>query len=255
MMAAPRIFTPEYYERMRALERLGWWNAGMRDIAAMLLADAALPASGDVLDVGCGSGGTMTWFLSLYQGWRAFGIDVAPDGVRAARDAGRSACLGSALSLPFASASMDAVVTFDVLQHLPLDGGAAQALAEMRRVLRPGGVLLLRTNAQAFPHTADDPAYDFHKYTPRELRACLGAAGFEVRRLSRANALLGLAEIPRELRARRQRNGYQGLLASAGAGWTRGSQLKLQWLRLEGSLVRRGIPLPLGRTIVALCRA
>ena len=253
-MAAPRIFTPEYYERMRTLERLGWWNAGMRDIAAMLLQDAGLPPAGDVLDVGCGSGQTMTWFLSLYAGWRAFGIDVAPDGVRAAHESGRSACLASALSLPFAPRSMDAVVSFDVLQHLPLDGGAAQALGEMRRVLKPGGHLLLRTNAQSFPRTADDPAYDFHKYTPGELRACLTAAGFEVRRLSRANALLGLAEIPRELRARRRGNGYQGLLASAGTRWTRISDAKLRWLRLEGSLVRRGIVLPMGRTIVALCR-
>jgi SAM-dependent methyltransferase len=253
-MAAPRIFTPEYYERMRTLERLGWWNAGMRDIAAMLLQDAGLPAEGRLLDVGCGSGQTMTWFLTLYPRWRACGIDVAADGVEAARASGRSVCRASALTLPFAAGSMDAVVSLDVLQHLPLGGGASQALSEMRRVLKPGGHLLLRTNAQSFPRTADDPAYDFHKYTPRELRASLTAAGFHVRRLSRANALLGLAEIPRELKARRQGDGYQGLLASAGTRWTRVSDAKLRWLRLEGSLVRRGVPLPMGRTIVALCR-
>ena len=35
-MTAPRIFTPEYYERMRRLEAISWWNAGMRDVAAAL---------------------------------------------------------------------------------------------------------------------------------------------------------------------------------------------------------------------------
>ena len=61
-MTAPRIFTPEYYARMRELETSGWWNAAMRDVAAMLLNDVQLPASGTILDVGCGSGQTLTWF-------------------------------------------------------------------------------------------------------------------------------------------------------------------------------------------------
>jgi SAM-dependent methyltransferase len=255
-MSAPKIFTPEYYERMRALESDGWWNAGMRDVAAMLLRDALLPDQGSLLDIGCGSGQTAVWFKSLFPTWRAVGLDVAMEGLKAADALGLPVTRASALNLPHADRSYDAIITLDVVQHLPLRGGDVTAMAEMRRVLKAGGILMLRTNANAFPRTPDDVAFDFHRYDPDELRAKLERSGFEVLRLSRINALLGLAEIPRELRASRvQSSPYHGILAkqAAGRGWAR--SLKRGWLRLEGRAVRAGVRLPLGRTIIALCRA
>jgi hypothetical protein len=115
--------------------------------------------------------------------------------------------------------------------------------------------LFIRTNAQSFPKTEDDHEFQFHRFEPDELRGKLSAAGFVVRRLSRVNALLGLAEIPRELRAgRAQAAHYHGILATSnGRGsWT--AAAKRAWVRLEGQAVRRGVRLPAGRTIVALCR-
>jgi len=256
-MTAPRIFAPEYYERMRLLEGGSWWNAGMRDVAAMLLNRVALPARGVMLDVGCGSGQTMSWFLSIRPGWHAVGLDVAWDGVRAAHQAGAGpVCMASALALPLPDHSIDLAITLDVVQHLPLDGGDAQALAELRRVLKPGGHLFVRTNAQAFPRTADDPTFNFHKYRPAEFRAKLERAGFVVVRLSRLNALLGLAEIPRELRAKAsQSSEYHGLLATPSAGRSRTGSIKRAWLNVEGRLVSAGWRMPFGRTLVALCRS
>lgn len=254
-MTGPMIFTPEYDARMRANESGGWWNAGMRGVAELLLAEARLPATGLVLDVGCGSGQTMRWFVERHPGWRARGLDVSLDGVRAARALGERVSRASALALPHADASVDLVITLDVTQHLPLTGGDRTALAEMRRVLRPGGWLFLRTNAQSFPATPDDPRYDFHKYRCRELRAKLEAAGFDVVRLSRINAVLGLAEIPRELTAaRRNGAGYHGVPGPPPRRRPYHGMLAA-WLRLEGRAVRRGWRLPLGRAIVALCRA
>jgi SAM-dependent methyltransferase len=252
---APRIFTPEYYQRMRDLESASWWNAGMRDIAALLLDDVTLPDSGVLLDVGCGSGQTMEWFVRQHPGWRAAGLDVATEGLVAARALGVTTVLtGSALDLPIPSASVDLVITLDVVQHLPLDGGDARAFAEIHRVLKPGGYLFLRTNAQAFPHIADDHTFQFHKYRTPELRAKLEAAKLRVVRLGRLNALLGLAEIPRELRVRHQENSYHGLLAQPRGEQPWSASLKRAWLHLEGQALRRGASLPLGRTILALCR-
>jgi SAM-dependent methyltransferase len=152
-------------------------------------------------------------------------------------------------------ASVDLVMTLDVVQHLPIPGGDAKALGEMYRVLKPGGYLFLRTNAQAYPRVGDDLEYNFHKYTPAELEAKLEQAGFSTVRLSRLNAMLGLAEIPRELRARRSaQSEYRGILAQARAEAPLVTALKRGWLRLEGQVVRRGLRLPVGRTIVALCR-
>lgn len=254
-MNAPRIFTPEYYKRMHDLEEGSWWNAGMRDVASLLLDLAPLPPTGLLLDVGCGSGQTMEWFKGMHPGWRTIGLDVAPEALAAARANGlKEIVRGSALQLPLSAHSVDVVISLDVLQHLPLGGGDAEALDEIARVLKRGGFLFVRTNAQSFPTTGDDPIFQFHKYRPRELGKKLAAAGLRVMRLSRVNALLGLAEIPRELRARGQEQSYHGLLAQPGAesGWS--VRVKRGWLRLEGRIVRHGARWPLGRTIVALCQ-
>ena len=254
-MTGPKIFHPEYYERMRALEAASWWNAGMRDVAERLLRRARLPRRGVLLDAGCGSGQTMEWFRRSHPEWRTVGVDLAKEGLRAARIAGDNQVLGgSVLALPLPDASVDAIISLDVLQHLPLDGGDTEALREFRRVLCPGGWLLVRTNAQSWPRIPDDPAYSFHKYAAPELREVLQAAGFRVDRLGRLNALLGLAEIPRELRGqRRQGAGYVGLLAEVprpGPTW----HLKRRWLGAEGKLMANGFSLPLGRTLLALAQ-
>lgn len=254
-MTAPKIFAPEYYTHMAALEAASWWNAGMRDLAERLFRVARLPARGTMLDVGCGSGQTMRWFRELHPGWSTVGFDLSFDGLRAAREAGGESVLAaSALEIPLQDRSVDLAITLDVLQHLPLDGGDGQALREMHRVLRPGGALLIRTNVQTVPFTPDDPTYSFHKYSSQELRDRLESAGFDVLRLGRVNALLGLAEIPRELRARRAAtSGYVGHLSTMprrGLSW----QLKRAWLGVEGRLVAAGASLPMGRTHLVLAR-
>jgi len=253
--APPRIFTPEYYARMRELEDTSWWNEGMRDIAAMLLRRAHLPDSGVLLDAGCGSGQTMAWFLAHHSKWRAVGIDVAADGLSAATTSGLPVSRASALRLPFDDNTLTAVLSLDVLQHLPLDGGDAVALTEFARVLAPGGILLIRTNAQSFPRTADDRQYSFRKYEPAALRRRILAAGFGIEILGRCNALLGLAEIPRELdAARRQPHDYHGILGEPVKRTSFAHRLKRDWVRLEGRAMIAGVPLPLGRTLFALAR-
>jgi len=255
-MTGPAIFTPAYYERIRALEASGWWNAAMRDILARAIADAHIPSVGVLLDVGCGSGATLEWFSSRHRGWRCLGVDVAWEGLRAVpRLRSGGAARASALALPVRSGSVDLIVSQDVLQHLPLDGGDLAALAEMRRVLKPCGVLVLRTNAQPVPRTGDDRAYQFHRYDTGELRRKLVSAGFEVERLGRVNALLGLAEIPRERKAFRESGrAYHGILAVPPSGQSRLDALKRWWLSIEGRMVLAGRSLPLGRTHVARCR-
>ncbi|MBA3342516.1 MAG: class I SAM-dependent methyltransferase [Gemmatimonadaceae bacterium] len=251
----PRIFSAEYYARMRVLEADSWWNAAMRDIAGSLLRDARLSERGMLVDVGCGSGQTISWFQGEWPDWSAAGLDVAREGLAAALDLGHHVVQGSAMALPHADASTDLIITFDVLQHLPLDGGDAQALSEMRRALKPGGVLLVRTNAQAFPRAAADRQYNFRKYTPDLLRDRLESAGFRVETLGRVNALLGLAEIPREMRARRsQSSEYHGILSGPRSTHSLVGRLKRRWLAFEGRALRDGWHLPLGRTIFALCR-
>ncbi|MEP6506689.1 MAG: class I SAM-dependent methyltransferase [Gemmatimonadales bacterium] len=251
---APKIFTPEYYASMRRLEADAWWNAGMRSIGTRLLRHARLPERGRLLDAGCGSGQSMEWLGSLFPAWTRYGVDVASDGLAAAAHIGETVALGSVTDLPLAESSFDLVISLDVLQHLPLDGGDEAALREFHRVLRPGGVLLIRTNAQSFPRVAEDRQHMYRRYEPRDLSHALAVTGFEILRLSRANSILGLAEIRREYRARSsQSNSYYGLLSRPGRSPL--NPVKRGMLAIEGRLIAAGVALPLGRALFALCRS
>ncbi|WP_329373469.1 class I SAM-dependent methyltransferase [Streptomyces sp. NBC_00669] len=125
------------------------WDASIRRQGAAL--DALIGRAGaDVLDCACGIG-TQAIGLAL-RGHRVTGTDISPRAAaRAAREAARrSLRLRTAAAdmrhLPFADGRFDAVVCADnSLPHLLTGQEVRAALAEMRRVLRPGGLLLVST--------------------------------------------------------------------------------------------------------------
>ncbi len=95
-------------------------------------------AGREVLEVGCGTGLLLRAFARLAR--RAVGVDLSPKMLEAARARGLEVVEGSATALPFAGASFDLAVSFKTLPHVP---DLAQALAEMARVVRPGGLLIV----------------------------------------------------------------------------------------------------------------
>jgi SAM-dependent methyltransferase len=98
-----------------------------------------LPASGVVLDVGGGPGAYAAWLAEL--GYEVHLLDPIELHVAQARELGVAASVGDARALPFDDASADAVLLLGPLYHLPDAADRVRALAEARRVLRPGGVL------------------------------------------------------------------------------------------------------------------
>jgi tellurite methyltransferase len=105
-----------------------------------------------VLDLGCGAGRN-TEFLAR-QGFTVVSLDSAEKGLKATgerlRAAGQSAYLvgGDMADLPFADASLDAVVSVFAIHHNRL-ARIEHTAAEIRRVLRPGGLALLDVYATA----------------------------------------------------------------------------------------------------------
>ena len=89
------------------------------------------------LEVGCGTGLIMARVAEFAASVR--GVDISPGMLEHARRRGLDVCEGSATRLPFADASFDVVYSFKVLAHV---AAIDAALAEMRRVTRPGGHLV-----------------------------------------------------------------------------------------------------------------
>lgn len=113
-----------------------------------LMAAAGVNDGDRVLDVGCGPGYFVRMLArAVGATGSAVGIDAAPEMIDYARRKARrltncSFESGSAEALPFPDASVDVVASSLMLHHLP-DELRLQAAAEMKRVLRPGGAVLL----------------------------------------------------------------------------------------------------------------
>ncbi len=136
-----------------------WWDATF----TAFLQEALLPQAGErVLDVGCGAG-TAELILSALQpgGVHFVGVDLVQarlrDARRAMREQGVAAELATAdaARLPFAPESFDAAFAVAVLQHVPTP---RVVIDNLRRVLRPGGRLVLAEPDNAARYWFSDPA-------------------------------------------------------------------------------------------------
>jgi len=253
------------YTRMAALEDDFWWYVGMRDVQAALLdavvADAARrragpPREADIVDLGCGTGANLGW-LERY-GTRVTGLDVGAPALRACRARGRTRLVqASSTDLPFAPASFDVATSFDVLVQLPRDGSDDAALVEMHRVLRPGGVAMVRAAAYEWMRSGHDEALgSTRRYTRRGLARQAEAAGFEVVRATYANCLLfPLAAVHRlALRRAGLREADSDVQPLPRALRWAGGPLTAA-LRAEARLLRRAwARLPFGLSVVLVLR-
>jgi ubiquinone/menaquinone biosynthesis C-methylase UbiE len=111
--------------------------------------DNALIKTGDrVLDVGCGSGEVTLLAKTRTKGSQVYGLDPAPEMIAVARKkAGQKGLevdfrVGVIESLPFEESTMDVVTSSLMMHHLPEDL-KGRGLAEIYRVLKPGGRLLI----------------------------------------------------------------------------------------------------------------
>ncbi|MDQ6795891.1 MAG: class I SAM-dependent methyltransferase [Chloroflexota bacterium] len=121
-----------------------WDPLRCQHVARYLLARSWLARS-QIIDLGCGSGHGSA-LLARDQSCSVVGLDVAPGAVvaasRAWREPNLSFRVGDALHLDFRAGSVDTVVAFESIEHV---SDPTTFLDEIRRVLRPGGRLLLST--------------------------------------------------------------------------------------------------------------
>jgi SAM-dependent methyltransferase len=135
-----------------------------------------------LLDIGCSVGCTVE--AANRRGWQGFGVDVSDEMVAYCRKIGLNCHKTNSLRLPFADESFDIVTSWHVIEHV---ASVSETLTEWRRVIRPGGLLILETpdancgkakrlGAEYRKFWAAEHTYTF---TPETLGPFIEQAGFE----------------------------------------------------------------------------
>lgn len=180
------------YERMHAVEDRMWWYRGLRALASNQITRAleASPATGPLLDAGCGTGGMLRLLSEAVAGRPTFGLDYDPIAATlAAGKAGRPVASGSVNEMPIRDNVLGAYISLDVLCHGQVD--PSQALREAYRCLQPGGVAILNLPAYQWMYSAHDRrTHNVRRFTRGQARALLAGQGFRVLRASYWNTLL-----------------------------------------------------------------
>ena len=169
--------------KLAALEDTHWWYRERRHLLAKTLAGVT---PGDALDIGAAGGGNTRVLRSL--GWRPVAMEYGEEGAEVAHERGLSTVRADARALPLADDSLDLVVAFDILEHIVEDH---DAVAEIRRVLRPHGTFLVAVPADPRLWSAHDEAVDHvRRYTRETLGAVLRGGGFDIASMESWNVLL-----------------------------------------------------------------
>ena len=150
--------------------------------------------SARLLDVGCGTG----WLAEHFEDYT--GVDGSPDAVSAAVARGRNVSLADVdQPLPFADVSFDGVVLKDLLEHV---ADPVAVVAEVRRVLRPGG--------RVFASSPDAQRWVWDDYTHRRpftrkaFRLLFRDGGFTVDRVGYESVMPGTSIVAARTRANRR---------------------------------------------------
>ena len=168
-----------------------FWFRGFRWFVEPLIRQAIGGRSNArILDCGCGTGANLD-LLSRYG--VPYGFDRSAVGLYFGRESGRNRLVrASVTAVPFPSEWFDLVTSFDVLYALEEPDERA-ALAEIYRLTRPGGFVLI--NVAAMDILRGDHSvlsHEVRRYNRRRLRWLVTDAGFEIVRLTHTNCSLFL---------------------------------------------------------------
>jgi SAM-dependent methyltransferase len=226
-----------------------WWYRGRKRIVCdtldALVARGPAAAPRRLLDAGCGSGAMLDELARYGEAW---GVEPNPLGVAAARRGERKIVRAHVEELPFAGASFDVVTCLDVIEHTPDD---RVALAELHRVTCPGGHLIVTVPAYPRLWSHHDVVNGHHRrYVRQTLLDAAMAAGWRPVRDTHFNTFFlapaALVRLALRNEGERQRRSELALTPRS-----LDPLLELP-LRLEAALLRRGVRLPAGLSLLAV---
>ncbi|HVS15679.1 MAG TPA: class I SAM-dependent methyltransferase [Thermoanaerobaculia bacterium] len=180
---------PEEYERLAAIDRDHWFYRGKREIVRHWIDRCVELGRDDLLvDAGCGTG---TFLVEMAERCRVLGLDDFAESLAIARP--RVGAVGGEVlqtgldRVDLADGCATVVTLLDVLEHLDDDAGA---LAEMLRLVRPGGIVVITVPALRWLWSDwDEALHHRRRYHRADLRALCGRSGAELLHLAYFNAL------------------------------------------------------------------
>jgi SAM-dependent methyltransferase len=176
----------ETYRRMAEIQEKHWWYEARRQIIAAVLGKLKLPASAEILEVGCGPGANLKMLAKF---GKVTGVEPDDFSIEHARKV--SGCRVEKGFLPDdlrVSGPFDLIGAFDVIEHV---GPDLESLKTIHALTRQGGYALFTVPAYMFLWSQHD-VVNHHKrrYILPQFRALLKQAGFEVSYISYYNTLL-----------------------------------------------------------------
>jgi SAM-dependent methyltransferase len=239
----------DYELQTHRAEDRHWWYRGRRRVLARVIDALALPAPARILDAGCGSGRNM---VDLERRGSVTGIELSDASVALALERGAGEVIaGSVMQMPFADDSFDLAACLDVIEHLEDDLGA---LRELRRVVAPGGALLVTVPAYQWLWSGHDEVnHHQRRYTASSLRRVAELAGWQQVRSTHFNSLLLPVAVALRVLDRFSRKTTESSLDL----WV--PPAPLNWLLerpllLEAALIGRGGRIPAGLSLLAVFR-
>ncbi|MDO8619165.1 MAG: class I SAM-dependent methyltransferase [Candidatus Daviesbacteria bacterium] len=167
-----------------------WWHLGMKAINKSLL-DTYLSKNLaeknlKILDAGCGPGAMLPMLASYGD---VIGVDISDEALKYAQMRGKVK-KGNILDLDFADETFDLVVCMDVLYHTWVED-EAKALREFNRVLKKGGILLVREPAYNWLRGREDVgSLAKRRFSKMELANLLQKSSFKILKITYANFFL-----------------------------------------------------------------
>jgi ubiquinone/menaquinone biosynthesis C-methylase UbiE len=176
------------YKRNYDLEQTYWWFVGVRAMVKTLLSLSVRNGSvGKVLDIGCGTGALLDQLQTCST--EVWGVDVSSEALKYCSLRGHAKLvLADATHVPFRSEYFDVVTAIGLIEHLEDD---AAFLAEVKRLLKPNGMLILLTSSFPYLWSMHDTANEHkRRYYLRRLNKKINELGFQSIRFSHLNFFL-----------------------------------------------------------------
>lgn len=170
------------------IEKTHWWWEGRRKLIQLLL-----PERNDlkILDIGCGTGETLSYLKSIKPQSKLYGVDPDPIAIGFSKIGNRGTIRkSSAEKLPFKSDYFHVVMFLDVLEHVKNQN---KALQEAKRVLKPGGLIIITAPALKFIWSDHDIKQDhYRRYSRPEIKSLTEQVGMSLAFINYFNFLLSI---------------------------------------------------------------